>query len=85
MAYSTANPPSIVAGGIGSGARIWAYVSADVHTDVDATDYFTNGDELGMKVNDIVMVVDTTAGLTAHRVSAVTTGGAATIAQATLA
>lgn len=87
MAYSASNPPQLVAGGIGAGRRIWSYDSEDVHTDVDATDYFTNGDALGMKVGDTVIVGKSTAtvGATLHRVSAVTAGGAATIAPAILA
>ena len=87
MAYSTTNPPNIVQPGMGEGAAAWIYVSADVHTDVDATDYFSNGDALGMKVNDIVMVVKNTAtvGATIHSVLSVTAGGAASIAPAILA
>jgi hypothetical protein len=88
MAYSTTNPPIVIAqGGGGATPSFWLYISADVHTDVDADDYFTNGFELGMKVNDPVIVVKTTAtvGATTHVVSAVTVNGAATIAPAILA
>lgn len=87
MAYATTSPPNVVSDGIGSGAALWLYASADVHTDVDATDYFTNGDALGMKVNDVVIVVKTTAtvGATLHVVSVVTAGGAATVTPAILA
>lgn len=85
MAYATTNPPVKVAGTIAK--SVWHYASEDVHTDVDASGYFTDGDALGMKVNDIVFVVKTTAtvGATLHSVSAVTAGGAATIAPAILA
>lgn len=85
MAYSTSNPPVKVAGTIAK--SVWYYASEDVHTDVDASGYFTDGDALGMKVNDIVFVAKTTAtvGATIHSVSAVTAGGAATIAPAILA
>lgn len=85
MAYSTSNPPVKIAGTVAKSA--WLYQSTDVHTDVDAADYFSDGDALGMKVNDIVFVVKTTAtvGATIHSVSAVTAGGAATIAPAILA
>ena len=87
MAYDTSNPPQRMIGGFGDGLSVWAYSSEDVHTDVDATDYFSNGDALGMKVGDFVLVGKTTAtiGATIHTVSAVTAGGAATIAPAILA
>lgn len=86
MPYVTTNPPVLMVPRLGAGGSgIWTYVSDDVHTDVDAADYFSNGDDLGMVVNDTVIVVDTTAGTTIHRVSAVTAGGAATVAAATLA
>jgi Fe-S cluster assembly scaffold protein SufB len=86
MAYSTSAPPVKVAQGVG-GPNLFLYVSTDVHTDVDAAGYFTNGWDLGMRVNDVVIVVKSTAtvGATVHCVSAVTTGGAATIAPAILA
>ena len=86
MSYSTSNPPKCLVHSIG-GPSIWYYASTDVHTDVDAADYFSNGDALGMKVDDIVHVVKTTAtvGATTHSVSAVTAGGAATISPAILA
>lgn len=87
MAYSTSNPPQKIAGGMGNGYALWIYNSTDVHTDVDATDYFSNGDDLGMKVGDMVLVGKTSAtiGATVHYVSAVTAGGAATVAAAILA
>lgn len=87
MSYATSNPPRIAAQVGGGGERFWYYTSTDVHTDVDATDYFSNGDALGMKVGDLVFVVKSTAtvGATLHSVSAVTAGGAATISPAILA
>lgn len=87
MAYVATNPPQMIAGRIGAGKALWIYNSADVHTDVDAADYFTNGDALGMKVGDHVLVGKTTAtiGSTLHYVTTVTAGGAATIATAILA
>ncbi|AVX04234.1 hypothetical protein MXMO3_01708 [Maritalea myrionectae] len=86
MAYATTNPPNVVAGDVGTNS-VWVYASEDIHTDVDATDYFSNGDALGMRVNDVVIVVKTTAtiGATIHVVTAVTTDGAATISPAILA
>lgn len=87
MAYDTANPPQKVAGGIGGGKALWIYVHTDIHTDVDAADYFSNGDALGMKVGDCVLVGKSTAtiGYTMHYVQTVTVGGAATVAAAILA
>lgn len=86
MAYATTNPPRLLVPRMGAGTALWAYASIDVHTDVDAADYFSNGDALGMEVNDVVIVVKTTAtiGATMHVVTAVTANGAATIAAAIL-
>lgn len=87
MAYSTSIPPVQVASAFGGGPALWIYNSEDVHTDVDATGYFTNGSALGMKVGDMVLVGKTTAtiGATLHYVQTVTAGGAATVAAAILA
>jgi len=87
MAYATTNPPVCVIPRIGDHQAVWLYKSEDVHTDVDAADYFSNGSALGMKVNDVVIVTKTTAtiGSTMHTVTAVTAGGAATVAAAILA
>ena len=87
MAYATSNPPVCVIPRIGGHQAVWTYKSTDVHTDVDASGYFTNGDALGMKVNDIVFVTktDATIGVTIHTVTTVTAGGAATVAAAILA
>ncbi len=87
MSYATTNPPKQIAGGVGGTERLWIYTSTDVHTDVDAADYFSNGHALGMKVNDVVIVGKTTAtvGATLHSVTAVTAGGAATVSPAILA
>lgn len=86
MAYATTLPPRLLVPRMGAGTALWAYASEDVHTDVDAANYFTNGAALGMKVNDIVLVVKTTAtiGVTAHVVTEVSSDGA-TIAAAILA
>jgi lipid-binding SYLF domain-containing protein len=87
MSYATTNPPRLMGQVGGGGARMWYYASTDVHTDVDAANYFSNGDALGMEVDDLVFVVktSTTVGATLHSVSAVTAGGAATITPAILA
>jgi lipid-binding SYLF domain-containing protein len=84
MAYSTSNPPALVGQTI-HGNGIWHYSSTDVHTDVDAADYFANGDALGMQVGDVVFVIETdnSYAQTTHSVTAVTAGGAATVSAAT--
>lgn len=85
MAYSTSNPPKLLVPRVGNGNALWIYASEDIHTDVDADGYFTNGEALGMKVNDVVIVVKTTAtiGATLHVVTAVNTS--ATVSPAILA
>jgi len=86
MSYATTNPPQKLAGNGPAGIQLWAYNSTDVHTDVDAADYFTNGAALGMRVGDHVIVGKTSAtiGSTLHYVTTVTAGGAATVAPAIL-
>lgn len=59
MAYSTANPPMLMANGVGGAARLWFYKSADPIATVNTANYFTNGGTLGMKVDDPVLVIDT--------------------------
>jgi hypothetical protein len=86
MSYATSNPPQLLVPSMGGGVALWVYASTDAHGDVDGTDYFSNGDALGMNVNDIVIVNDTdTDTVTIHKVDAVTAGGAATLTAATLA
>jgi len=82
MAYAASNPPALISPMPLTGAgRTWSYRSTDPATTVDDTDYFTNGDALGMKVGDIVQVcdTDTSTTMTLHRVTVVTSGGAATV------
>ena len=86
MAYGTSGL-NLMVQGVGDAPAWWNYASVDVHTDVDATDYFSDGDAKGMRVNDVVIVTKTTAtiGATLHVVTAVTAGGAATVSPAILA
>ncbi len=92
MAYSTDSPPvklvdGVMGGGAaGRGGAIWYYASTDTDADVDATDYFSNGDDLGMKLGDVVLVVETDASylVTLMSVTAVTAGGAATVTAGTV-
>lgn len=79
MAYSTSNPPMLMAGGPLTGAgRRWSYRSTDPAGTVDDTDYFSNGVALGMLVGDIVEMCDTDTSTTMsfHRVTALSTAGA---------
>jgi hypothetical protein len=87
MAYVATNPPVLVTSRFGSGPALWMYTSTDIHTDVDAADYFSNGDALGMQVGDVVIVSKSSAtiGSTLHYVSTVTAGGAASVEPAILA
>lgn len=79
MAYVATNPPALIIQSI-AGPRVWTYSSADAAGTVDAAGYFANGDALGMKVNDLVIVTDTATPLqTMHVVQSVTAGGAANV------
>lgn len=81
MTYSTDNKPALFGQAIGGVGQIWIYKSADVDSDVNGSDYFSDGDALGMKAGDIVFVIDTTTPKGSfHYVSTVTAGGAATVA-----
>jgi hypothetical protein len=59
MAYSTQNPPMLMANGVGGAMRLWFYKSADPIATVNTANYFTNGGDLGLKVGDPIFVADT--------------------------
>lgn len=61
MAYSTSNPPFMVAQGVAGGRKLWIYTSTDAVSDVRVSGYFTNGYSLGMRAGDIVLVLDNDA------------------------
>jgi hypothetical protein len=83
MAYSTSNPPALDVQAI-NGPRKWTYSSTDPIATVNTSGYFTNGDALGMKVGDVVVVTDTATPTTSLAVVAdVTAGGQADIADGT--
>ena len=85
MTYSTSTPPAKISQTMG-GNSVWFYASADADGTVNGSDYFSNGDALGMQVGDIVFVYDSGNVLTSVcYVSAVTAGGAATTAFAAVA
>jgi len=86
MAYVSAQL-NLMVPHVGQGPGWWNYVGVDVHTDVDAADFFSDGYDKGMRVNDVIFVQDSTTpfGVTAHAVTVVTAGGAASIGAALLA
>lgn len=43
----------------GAGVRIWSYESADDDATVNGTDYFSDAEDKGMQVGDLVVVYDT--------------------------
>jgi hypothetical protein len=50
------------------GTNVWTYSSADAAATVAGASYFSNGVALGMKLNDLVIVIDTATPLiTSHR------------------
>lgn len=81
MAYSTSSPPQLLIPSMGGGVALWVYNSTDAHTAVDESGYFTNGAALGMKANDVMIVIDSDAPTcTIHVVSSATTIASATLA-----
>jgi hypothetical protein len=82
MAYATTNPPRLIAQGVGaSSGSLWHYTDGDPIATVVGADYVSNGDALGMKANDTVIVTDETLGqVETCIVASVTAGGAATLA-----
>jgi hypothetical protein len=61
MAYSTSNPPVLLAQGISSTRKLWLYASIDAATLVRVAGYITNAASLGMKAGDLVWQIDTDA------------------------
>lgn len=61
MAYATSNPPFLIAQGVAGSRKVWMYVSTDAASVVRVSGYFTNGYSLGMRANDILIMVDSDA------------------------
>lgn len=81
MAYATSNPPVCIIPRVGTHSAVWMYTDGDAHTDVDAAGYFTDGADLGLTANDVMIVVDTaTPTCTIHHVLNATSITAATLA-----
>ncbi len=60
MTYATSNSPRLIADSIGGNGSVWLYTSTDDDATTNGSGYYTNGVALGMKVGDIVLVIDTT-------------------------
>lgn len=56
MAYSTSTPPILLQDQIGGGGAVWRYQTTDAITVVVGSNYFSNGEDLGMKAGDLVNV-----------------------------
>lgn len=80
MAYVATNPPNRVWQTL-AGNSGWFYRSTDQASDVDAVDYFSNGDDLGMQIGDVMYIIDSDNVnlLVMASVTVVTAGGAATV------
>lgn len=61
MAYSTSNPPFLLAQGIGGGRKLWCYASTDAASVVRVSGYVSNGYSLGLRAGDLVWMIDTDA------------------------
>jgi len=67
--------------GVGGGPAVWLYNSEDAIAEVDGAGYFSNAGDLGMKEDDIMLVVNTTGNLaTIAKVGALASGAATVIA-----
>lgn len=85
MAYVSAQN-NLVSAGVGGAPSLWIIYGTDVHTDADAADFISDGVTKGMRVNDVVIYVKTSAtiGATLHSVVA-GTSPAVTLTPAILA
>jgi hypothetical protein len=85
MAYVSAQL-NLLLPGVGGAPSLWTMSGDDIHTDVDAANFITDGVAKGMKVGDFVMYGKSTAtiGATLHVVQSLS-ATAATLAPAILA
>jgi hypothetical protein len=84
MAYSSTNPPHMIAPRVAGGYGLWVYVDEDSIATVAGSGYISNGHALGMKVGDGFHAVNisTASAYEGHgwgTVSAVTASSAATV------
>ena len=85
MAYAgttstSPNPPalaySFLGSSVGGGARQWLYRSTHVQAAVSSTGFFTDGQDLGMTLGDILLHIGSTTFIgTFHTVNVVTSTG----------
>lgn len=87
MAVSAITTVKLLVPGVGAGPNIWYASGSADHGAADASEWFEDGADIGMKVNDILFYLDTdTSTVTIHGVLTVsTTNGNATISAAVLA
>ena len=84
MAYETSNPPRLLVPGVSGSPNVWIYVDGDPHATVDASGYFTNGYELGMRDGDQCMVVDNNLKITSWHYVEILTGTTIDLADGTV-
>ena len=83
MAYSK-NNLALIAEGIGGRGSLWHYTSADAIATVNTAAYISDGDAMGLKVGDTVIVRDTATPTTSLcTVIDVTAGGQADLSDGT--
>jgi len=84
MAYSSTNPPFVIAGAPGDNFSLWGYVSTHTVAEAVASGFISNGDALGMKVGQPVLVSQSTGYINVLcYVTAVTASSAATLSSVT--
>jgi hypothetical protein len=75
-AYNTTSPNPIVACNnqiaFGStGGKSWMYRSTHLQTDIGASDFITDGQDLGVNVHDTLCAISLSSAVSFHRCSAV--------------
>lgn len=86
MGYDATKLRCMAQGGIDSGS-VWIYgPQGDAHATTEGAGYFSDGGSRGMRVGDLLFVIENAGGTTSHSVTAVAVGtdpykspGAATI------
>ena len=85
MAYSTGNPPALIAGKLGTGPRLWLYASSDPKGTVTGSTYITNGRDLGMQKNDLIHSLDNKTNVwISAQVLSTSTNGSVTLSTSTV-
>ena len=86
MAYATSNPPACVWPAIQTGSpAMWVYKHTDARATVEAAGYFTNAQALGMKVDDLVFVINTATPAATISIVTAITATSSTLSAATVA